>query len=187
MDLFELKGLVDFAIDDCQSIIFKNPKCILSEGDLERILSNCISKRIGYVAENSDPNGFSVYSQISHYNNEKEEIDARVDILLMKTNRIIESFDHNKRFVYRSNESFAIELKYLHADNRGCITAAKSDIDKYVRYRDDSHYYAVVLLDKNDRIEDYKRDIMNYYMGKKEQLGAEYENKFFCKVLQKPT
>lgn len=185
MNLQELKRLIDFALNDCQQVIRRNPKAVLSEGDLERLLSDCISQRIGYIVDNPDPLAFAVYSQISHYDNEDNVLNARVDLLLMKPNNIVESKDHNKRFVYRSDESFAIELKYLHADNYGCVTAAKNDIDKYIRYSDDSHYYAVVLLDFNDNYLEYKKDILGYYKEMKKQLGRKLGKRLFCRVLKK--
>ena len=185
MNLQELKKLIDFALIDCQRIIRKNPKVILSEGDLERLLSSCISKRIGYVPENPAPDSFAVYSQISHYNNENNVLDARVDLLLMKPNKINKSYDHNKNFVYSSDESFAIELKYLHANNNGCVTSAKRDIDKYIRYKDDSYYYSVVLLDYNDDFSNYSNQIKEYYKEQKDAMDKNSKKKFFCKVLKK--
>ena len=72
MDLQELKVLVDYAIDDCQRIIQKDPKTILSEGDFERLLSDCISKRIGYNPGILQPDEYAVHSQITHYDNESD-------------------------------------------------------------------------------------------------------------------
>ena len=183
MSLQELKKNIDLAIDDCQHVIEKNPKAVLSEGDLERLLSFCISRRIGYVPENPAPDAFAVYSQISHYDNEEEVLDARVDLLLMKPNDVKECCDHYKRFIYRAAESFAIELKYLHADNAGAVNKAKEDIDKYVRYKDDSHYYAVILLDENDKTDEYEQDILSYHKKKIEELDG--NDKSFCRVLRK--
>ncbi len=185
MGLRDLKRLIDCAIEDCQQIIDANPKAILSEGDFERIMANCISKQIGYTPGIITPNAYAVYTQISHYDNEDDTLNARVDILLMKPNSIIESGDHNKGFFYKSKDSFAIELKYRHDDNRGCVTAAKGDINKFVKYKDDSHYYAIILLDKNENTVDHEREIFTYFKAKKSELGNEYVNKFFCKVLLK--
>ena len=185
MDLLQLKKMIDLAIDDCQLIIRHNPKAVYSEGDLERLLSECISKRIGYIVDSPTSDSFAVYSQISHYNNEKEDVDARVDLLLMKPEKIIQDLDKNKRFVYKSDESFAIELKYRHADNHESVKAAKDDIDKYIRYKDDSYYYTVILLDKNDNTSEYKKEILDYYKKKKDELGREYRKRFFCRVLIK--
>jgi len=185
MGLRELKKLIDCAIVECQRIIRANPKAVLSEGDFERIMANCISEQIGYVSGIFVPDTFAVYTQISHYNNETGILNARVDILLMKPDRIIETGDINKGFFYKSKESFAIELKYRHDDNGGCVTAAKEDIDKFVKYKDDSHYYAIILLDKNDNTKDHEKEILTYFKAKKSELGRKYLNKFFCKVLIK--
>ena len=128
MELLELPRLVELAISDCEQIIMQNPKAVLSEGDFEKFLSECISRRIGYVAESPTPNTFAVYTQISHYDNISDDNDARVDILLMKPDKIDISVDNNKRFIYKSKESFAIEIKYRHEDSHAFVTAAIQDI-----------------------------------------------------------
>lgn len=188
MTLRNLKRLIDYAIDDCQWIILQNPKAVLSEGDFERLLSDCISKRIGYSIAFPNPNEFAVFSQLSHYNNEKNEVNARVDILLAKPADIKPYWSLNKKFkIYNSAETFAIELKYRHDNSRGCVTAAKKDIKKFSTYKDDSYYYSIVLLDKNENTKEYEKEIQKYYKEKKTGLGKDYENKFFCKVLVKET
>lgn len=186
MTLRNLKRLIDYAIDDCQWIVQQNPKAILSEGDFERILSECISKRIGYSVKSPNQEEFAVFSQVSHYNNEKNEVNARVDILLAKPADIKPCWGLNKKFkIYYSAESFAIELKYRHDNNRGCVTAAKNDIKKFSKYKEDSYYYSIVLLDKNENTREHEKEIQKYYKKKKTELGKDYENKFFCKVLVK--
>ena len=185
MSLQEVKQLIDYAIDDSQWIILQNPKAILSEGDFERLLSDCISKRIGYMAVNPNPNEYAVYSQISHYDNEENVLDARVDLLLMIPAKIQESLDHYKRFVYKSKKSFAIELKYRHDDKKGDIDAAKEDIEKYVKYKDDSYYYAIILLDKKENTDNCEKEILDYFEEKKREYGNDCQNKFFCRILVK--
>ena len=188
MDLTELATLVDFAISDCEEKVKQNPLAILSEGDLEKLLSECISRRIGYVAERPTPDSFAVYTQISHYSNVTDEKDAQVDILLMKPDKIDTTIDKGKRFINKSKESIAIELKYRHDDNRGCVTAAKDDMDKFDKYRDDdSYYYSIILLEKNKDTDEHKREILDYYEMMKTELGIDYENKFFCRILVKET
>lgn len=185
MELTELTTLVDLAISDCEEIIKQNPLAILSEGDLEKLLSECISRRIGYVSERPTPNSFAVYTQISHYDNIKDEKDAQVDILLMKPDKIDITVDKEKRFIYKSKESIAIELKYRHDDNQGCVTAAKGDIDKFNKYRDDSYYYSIILLDKNENTNEHERQILDYYETMKTKFGRDYDKKFFCRILVK--
>ena len=186
MTLRNLKRLIDYAIDDCQRIIRNNPKAVLSEGDFERILSSCIAKRIGYFVDVPDPNDFAIYTQISHYKNETKELDARVDILLAKPADIKQDCTHCKDFViYNSAETVAIELKYRHDKNAACVTAAKEDIKKFVKYKDDSYYYSIILLEQNNRTKEFEDEIMEYYKTKKVEMGREYENKFFCRVLTK--
>lgn len=185
MDLPELTTLVNIAISDCEQIIKQNPLAVLSEGDFEKLLSECISRRIGYVAERPTPNSFAVYTQISHYDNVKDEKDAEVDILLMKPDKIEVTIDKEKRFIYKSKESIAIELKYRHDDDRGCVTAAKGDIDKFDKYRDDSYYYSIILLDQNKKTNIHKKEILEYYENVKTRLGRDFYERFFCKVLIK--
>ena len=190
MNLQELKKQIDFAIKDVKCVIEKNPKAVLSEGDLERLLSYYISKRIGYVPENPDPNNFAVYSQISHYKNDNNILDARVDLVLMRPNEIEPDTSLNKHFVYKAKESFAIELKYRHLDenrsnNASSVKAAKEDIKKYDRYKKESYYYAIILLDESDNTSECEKEILGFYKEMKKQLGKEYNNKFFCKVLKK--
>lgn len=185
MSLQKLKQLIDYAIDDCQWIILQNPKVILSEGDFERLLSECVSKRIGYMPENPNPNEYAVYSQISHYDNEENVLDARVDILLMIPAKIKKSLDHYKRFVYKSKKSIAIEIKYRHDDKKADIDAAKEDIKKYVKYKDDSYYYAIVLLDRKENTDKCEEEILDYFEEKKREYGNDCQNKFFCRVLVK--
>lgn len=189
MNLQELKQLIDLAIRDCQRIVNRNPNVILSEGDFERILAECISKRIGYVVECPDSKGFVVHSQISHYDNERDECDAQVDILLARPTDIKPYSSLNKKYIiYSSAESFAIELKYRHDAHQGCVTAAKEDIDKFLKYyKEDSYYYSIILLDKNRDTSKHKREIMDYYQTAKSKLERDYAKKFFCKVLVKPT
>ena len=186
MELIELKQLVDLSIDDCQQIINHNPKVVLSESDFEKLLSECISKRIGYVPEKPTPDSFAVYTQITHYDNIKNKLDARVDILLMKPDIIFKTRDINKRFVYKSKESIAIELKYRHDDNKGCVTAARKDIDKFYKYKDDSYYYAIILLDKNNNTDKHEKQIKKYYRKVRDsEQNQQYADKFICQVLIK--
>ena len=186
MELKELKQLVNLSIKDCQRIINKNPKVVLSESDFEKLLSECISKRIGYVPEKPTPDSFAVYTQITHYDNIKNELNARVDILLMKPDKICKTRDNNKRFVYKSKESIAIELKYRHDNNSACVTAAMKDIKKFYKYKDDSYYYAIILLDKNANTQTHRKDILDYYKKVRDsRKNKKYKNKFFCQVLTK--
>ena len=184
MNLQELKEFIDLAIKDCERVIKKNPKAILSEGDLERLLSFYISKRIKYNPKRPNPDAFAVYSQISHYD-VTNVVDARVDLLLLKPGKIEPSIGKNKRFIYKSDESFAIELKYQHTENKKAVSEAKKDIRKYIKYKDNSYYYAIILVDGNESTSKFEKEILSYYEKKKKEFGNEYNNKFFCKVLKK--
>ena len=187
MELIELKQLVDLSIEDCQQIINQNPKVILSEGDFEKLLSECISKRIGYVKEKPTPDSFAVYTQISHYKNISNKNDARVDILLMKPDDIVYSFDEpNKRFLYKSKESIAIELKFLHDGD--AVSKATDDFIKYEKYKGDSYYYAISLLEKSDLDEttnNRKEKIELFFDNELKKYGTPDNTNFFCHVLTK--
>jgi hypothetical protein len=41
------------------------------------------------------------------------------------------------------------------------------------------------LLEQNNRTKEFEDEIMEYYKTKKVEMGREYENKFFCRVLTK--
>lgn len=185
MNLEELVKAIDFSIEDCELIIKSNPDAILSEGDFERTLSTCISRRIGYIVERPNRDSFAVYTQISHYDNIADKKDAQVDILLMIPNKIVRDTDLYKRFVYKSKESVAIELKYRHDNNASCVTEVKKDIEKISKYKEDSYYFVIALLDRNDETQDSQKAIIEFYNAKKDEMGEEYRDKFFCKVLTK--
>ena len=185
MNLQELLPLIDNAIDDCARIIQNNPQAVLSEGDFERLLSDCISKGIGYNAADPDPNRFSVHTQISHYKDEDREVDARVDILLVKPKDIIPHMSHNKKFViYTSAESVALELKYIKGNKQG-LSEVKKDINKISIYDKDSYYYSIVLLDSSKRVNTRVRNILFYFNAKINENKVKHVNSFFCKVIVK--
>ena len=188
MNLQELKQQVDLAIKDCQQVIIQNPKAVLSEGDFEKLLADCISERIGYDASNPNPNNFGVFTQMTHYNNLTDRRNAYSDILIVKPCDIQSGGNKSKGYIIpQSKESFAIELKYSHGNNRKCVTGAQKDIDKFEKYKDDSHYYVIALLSNNPETSNDETDILNYYKEKIEEFGEECKNKFFCKVLVKGT
>ena len=105
----------------------------------------------------------------------------------MKPDKIDISVGNNKRFIYKSKESFAIEIKYRHEYSHACVTAAIQDIDKFIKYKDDSFYYSIILLDKNDKTNSNEKEILDYFNAKKKEFGKDYENCLFCKVIKKGT
>lgn len=191
MDLQKLKVLIDYAIDDCQQIIQNNYRAVLSEGDFERLLSDCISNQIRYNVKTPDPDNFSVHTQISHYKNEEKEVDARVDVLLAKPKDIIQDYSYNKNFlIYTSAETVALELKYIKNSKLG-LSKVKEDINKIFKYNNDSCYYSIVLMNSSKRVKMRVRNVLNYFNAVKSEFtivnkeSKEIENRFFCKVIVK--
>lgn len=181
MDLKELKRRVDQALSDCQNLINQNPSAILSEADFERILSNYITIRIGYVPMNPIPDSFSVHTQISHYRQDNDKVDVRVDILLFKGDQMLPS-DVNKGFFFEG-DSLAIELKYLHINNYHGVV--QKDFDKEDKIGNDSWLYIVVLLDSNDKISFLAKKNEIKEMWKNQISNSNCKGKLFCKVLKK--
>lgn len=181
MNLKELKRRVDQALSDCQNLINQNPSVILSEADFERILSNYITTRIGYVPMNPIPDSFSVHTQISHYHQDNDKVDVRVDILLFKGDQMLPS-DVNKRF-YFEGDSLAIELKYLHTNNYQGVV--QNDFDKEDKIGNDSWLYIVVLLDSNDKTSFSAKKNEIIKMWKNQIVNSNCKGKLFCKVLKR--
>lgn len=182
MGLTELIKRINAALRDCQSLIYDNPKVILSEADFERYLSNFISDRIGYNPRNPVDHGFSVHSQISHHREDNRVVDARVDILLFKDDDSIETDSVEKRFRC-SGKSIVIELKYLHTNNHYSIV--QEDFDKINKIGKESWLYVVVLLDNCDKglFLRSKRKILK--MWKDQASINQSKGKIFCRVLEK--
>ena len=183
MELFELKKLINDAIDECQSIISANRNAVLSESDFERLLSTCIAKSINDDIRNS--HDFSVHTQVSHYFDEegKTEVDKRVDILLLKESELTPFINH-KRFKY-SGESIAFELKYLRETDS--VSKVKCDFCKWDDLKNESSLYIIVLIDsRND--EDYSKNEEKIRLMYEKQIGDNDnsgQNQLFYRVLKK--
>jgi hypothetical protein len=183
MNLQELLPLIDFAINDCERIIQNNPQAVLSESDFERLLSECISKQIGYDVEAPAPDRYSVHTQVSHYKNETRILDARVDILIAKPDDIKPEVSINKNFeIYAPSDSVALELKYK-KNNKGGLSDIKKDIDKFTKYKNDSYYYAIVLLNPSKHVNRRERNILKYFNAKRNELSG--KDRFFCRIIVK--
>lgn len=190
MELRELKKHINDAIKDCQQIIDSHPNSVLSESDLERLLSGLVSNKIGEdIKRQPSPDCFSVHTQVSHYF-EKDgavEMDSRVDILLLKESGLTTSL-HHKEFKYEG-DSIAMELKYFHKNDK--IDKVKCDFCKWGRLREDSCLYVVVLIDFVDSTEgrkkytEKKKQIDQLYKEKKQQIRSSKGNQLFYKVLKK--
>ena len=183
MDLNELKVVIDSAIYSCQELICKNPNIVLSEGDLEKLLCNCISEVINYNPIKPD-DSFSVHTQISHYMDGKKHSDMRVDILLLQESKL-RNCTKAKGYKYY-DDSFALELKYLH--EKDDIRKVRCDFCKRHDLDSNSWLYVVVLLDvveeKADRFEEKKRQI-EQYANELYEMKAGYDKNLFFKILKK--
>lgn len=170
MKLEELKIRIDKALDECQRVIENHPNAILSEADLERLMSSLISREIGEnVSMKPEEDDFSVHTQVSHYfdSDGRNTPDKRVDILLLKESILQRKYINHKEFNYEG-ESFAIELKYLHRNDD--LQNVKCDFCKWERLKSDSWLYVVVAIDadndenfnrKKEQIDRMKLDILN--------------------------
>lgn len=186
MKLSELKECIDSAICNCQEMLLKNPNLVLSEGDFEKLLCNCISEVLNY--DNLSPNdSYTVHTQISHYMDGKSHSDMRVDILLLQESEL-RNCTKPKNFQYCS-DSFALELKYLH--EKDDIRKVRCDFCKRKDLDANSWLYVVVLMDSSDednekfnereeKIKEYAQELYDWKTEFKESL-------FFRVLKKKPT
>lgn len=183
MELHELKEGIESAISTCQELICKNPNIVLSEGDFEKLLCNCISEVINYDPIRTNDN-FSVHTQISHYMDGKKHSDMRVDILLLQESKL-RNCTKAKGFKYY-DDSFALELKYLH--EKDDIRKVRCDFCKRRDLDQNSWLYVVVLLDlteeKTEEFEKKKRQI-EQYANELYEMKAGYDKNLFFQVLKK--
>lgn len=145
----KLKEKIDKALDKVQRIISLHPDAVLSEADLERLVGSCISRQLHSNVKMKPSEGcFTVHSQISHYNDDSE-VDARVDLIILKEAAFIPNPNVFKGFTY-DDEAFVIELKYMHHYNE---KALRDDFGKREKYEDNTYLYVVALFDeKSDEI-----------------------------------
>lgn len=143
-----MNEIINLAIEDCKNQIQNEPYRILSEGDFERLLANCLEKGIKEQYKDTDKM-YVVHTQISHYpdNTDNAKVDARVDILIMDENERKECDKHNKAYTYAAH-SYAFELKYLHNNND--VNRIENDLEKVNSLAPQSDLYVIALLDKKD-------------------------------------
>lgn len=184
MELSELKKSIDSAISKCQEMICKNPNIVLSEGDFEKLLCNCISGVIKYNPLKPGDD-FSVHTQISHYMDGKVHSDIRVDILLLQESKLT-NCTKAKNYQYY-NDSFALELKYLH--ERDNIRKVRCDFCKRRDLDANSWLYVVVLLDYNEEkqelFEERKKAIEEYAKELYDMKEEYKKNLFYCVLMKK--
>ena len=182
MELSNLKTLIEEALKDSENIISSDPYVVLSEADLERLVSWCIQNKLNQGEyQKPSPSDFTVHTQISHYLEGHNRPNRRVDILLL-TEEGIKKWPKNKGFKY-IGDSFAIELKYYHA--KESIDDIRCDFCKRRELDDNSWLFVVALIDANDEFNNKKESILAM---KKELIEKhpEYNKNLFCYVMKKP-
>lgn len=175
-ELTQLKKCIDKALKSCQKDINKAPDIVLSEADFERLLSNRIEDQI----QEFKPKCI-VRNQISHYNTDNT-VNARVDIIIMRKEEIIEKDKVNKGFI-NLESCFVLELKYLH---KAYIRYVEKDIDKRSKIKDKDWLYVVPLFEESDD-DKFKafEDKVNDSVRKYKEENPEKKDILFHRVLRK--
>lgn len=188
MELSELKELIKGALENCALKLEEEPEIVLSEADLERLVSWSIMNGLGHRDYQMPKQGdFTVHTQVSHYADNRNCPDSRVDILLL-TKEGMENATENtlKGFKYMQ-DSFALELKYFHSnDSISKIKTIWSDFSKR-DYLDSNSWLYVVALIETDNDEDYsrKKDIIEAMKNDMVQQNADYQSNLDCYVMRK--
>ena len=172
-----MNGIIESAIANCEMLIQEKPFMILSEGDFERLLANCLDSCIKISLNDIN---YVVHTQISHYANDGADssVDARVDILVMDERERIKCEKHLKGYIYAS-ASYAFELKYIH--NGESIEPVRKDFDKADKLLPQSELYVMVLFDSYDL--DHINSVKNMYEQKAKSIS--HKSKLHYKVMFK--
>lgn len=171
-ELENLKESVKTAIESFESEYQNSSYTILSEGDLERLLTNRVADCL--------PHSYEIHNQISYYGS-NNSIKYRVDVVIMKKDDMKPCEGNSKGLVY-DKISIAIELKYL--KNTDSINRVDNDLKKveYLSNNKDAYLFIVVLLES-----DHKNKKKNKFKNKekewKEKVYAEINTRFEIKVL----
>ena len=186
MELIDLKVLIDNALETCQRKLNKQPEIVLSEADLERLVSWSIMKMLRQNNyKKPQPSDYTVHTQITHYSDSRLIHNRRPDILLL-TNEGLRNAQTPKGFEY-NNDSFAIELKYIRNNDTGFEDKIRKDFNKRKELYNRSWLYVVVLIETNDahKFSEMKNKIekMREYRIKRGRYSTE-EN-LYCFVLRK--
>ena len=129
MELSKLKEIIDKALRLCQRKLNEQPAIVLSESDFERLLSWRIMKELKQNNyKRHQPTDYTVHTQITHYKDGIIKHNRRPDILLL-TEEGMRSADTPKGFIY-TEESFALELKYIRANDTNYLTKL-SQVNEY--------------------------------------------------------
>ena len=177
MTLRELKKIIVIALRESQKIIDEQPKVVLSEADLERLVSWCIMNELGLKDyKKPDSSDFSVHTQISHYTDGEIKPNKRPDILLL-TEKGMKNATKRKGFEYRDS-SFTIELKYLHSDDS--VERVNEDFEKRKELYNMTWQYVVVLIEsENDESYKHKAKLIRDKKNKFIIDNPQYKNKLF--------
>lgn len=183
MTLIELKRTITAALHECQIIVEEQPKVVLSEADLERLLSWCIMKHLGQGNyQKPSPNDYQVHTQVSHYEDGQIKPNRRPDILLITENGM-EDASKRKEFEYHGS-SFTLELKYLHYNES--VERVDEDFNKRKDLYKKTWLYVVVLIELDDeRLFPTKKKEIIQKKHKFIRENPEYKNKLFCFSLKK--
>lgn len=181
MELSELKEIIDKALQLCQRKLNEQPTIVLSESDFERLLSWRIMKELNQNNyKRHQPTDYTVHTQITHYKDGIIKHNRRPDILLL-TEEGMRNADTPKGFIY-TEDSFALELKYIRANDTDYLRKVKGDFRKRKEIYNKSWLYFVVLIESDNNTE---------YNEKKTKIEIaankipEYETNLFCFVMRK--
>jgi hypothetical protein len=188
MELTELKVLIREALDDCELKLKEEPEIVLSEADFERLVSWSIMNGLGHRDyQMPRPGDFTVHTQVSHYVDNRNCPDARVDILLLTKEGMKDASGNVLKEYKYLQDSFALELKCFHAnDSMSKIKTIWSDFCKR-EYLDSNSWLYVVALIESDNDEDYSKkkaiiDAMNDDMLKQ---NPDYQRNLYHYVMRK--
>jgi hypothetical protein len=181
MELSELKVIIDKALRLCQCKLNEQPTIVLSESDFERLLSWRIMKELNQNNyKKHQPTDYTVHTQITHYKDGIIKHNRRPDIILL-TDEGLRNANTPKAFIY-TEESFALELKYIRANDTDYLRKVKEDFRKRKEIYNKSWLYVVVLIESESNKD---------YVDKKSKIESaarkihEYNTNLFCFVMRK--
>ena len=179
MTLRELKKIIVIALRESQKIIDEQPKVVLSEADLERLVSWCIMNKLGLKDyKKPNPCDFTVHTQISHYTDSEIKPNRRPDILLLTEDGMKRAVKHKRKgFEYRDS-SFTIELKFLHSEDS--VDRVDEDFGKRKELYSKTWLYVVVLIEsENDMSYKHKAKLIREKKKIFISENPQYKNKLF--------
>lgn len=189
MELTELKNLIKGALADCEHKLQEEPEIVLSEADFERLVSWSIMNKLEHRDyQMPKPGDFTVHTQISHYVDNRNCPDARVDILLLTKEGMNEANGNELKGFKYIEDSFALELKYFHANaSISKIKTIWSDFCKRDYLDSNSWLYVVALIETNND-EDYlkKKEIIDAMKEDMVKLNSNYQENLDNYVMRKP-